>query len=83
MPDYNDSVFINCPFDAEFMPLLRALVFTIYRCGFYPVSALVEDDGTDNRLNKIERLIGNCKYGVHDISRIELNDHGLPRFNRV
>jgi len=63
------------------MPLLQAIIFTIYRCGFYPVSALAEDDGTDNRLGKIERLIGNCKYGVHDISRTELNDHDLPRFN--
>jgi hypothetical protein len=78
---YNDNVFVNCPFDAEYTPLLRVTVFTIYRCGFIPLSALGEDDGTDNRLDKIIRIIENCKYGIHDISRIELNPAGLPRFN--
>ena len=81
MPEYSDSVFVNCPFDNEYIPILRAIIFTIYRCGFFPVTALAEDDGLDNRLSKIERLIERCKYGVHDISRTELNANGLPRFN--
>jgi hypothetical protein len=81
MADYNDSVFINCPFDDGYTPLLRAIVFTIYRCGFFPVTALAEDDASDNRLSKIERCIGGCRYGVHDISRIELGSNNLPRFN--
>lgn len=81
-PFYNDSIFINCPFDDEYGPLLRALVYTIYRCGFAPRSALEEDDASDIRVDKIVRLIGKCKYGIHDISRTEL-DHQthLPRFN--
>jgi hypothetical protein len=81
MPDYESSVFVNCPFDAEYQPLFRAIIFTIYRCGYYPVSALSEDDSTVNRLSKIERLIEACKYGVHDLSRTELNQYMLPRFN--
>jgi len=81
MPDYNDSVFINCPFDDGYKTLFRAIIFTVYRCGFYPLSALSEDDGTDNRLAKIERLIESCKYGIHDISKTESNTEGLPRFN--
>jgi hypothetical protein len=48
---------------------------------FFPVTLLAEDNGLDNRLAKIERLIGSCKYGVHDLSRTELNEHLLPRFN--
>ena len=80
-PTYNDSIFINCPFDKDYRTHLQAIVFTVYRCGFYPQSALSEDNALDNRLNKIERLIENCKYGIHDISRIELNPEGLPRFN--
>lgn len=78
---YNDSVFINCPFVDDYIPILRALIFTIYRCGFLPKSALGEDNALDNRLDKIERIIENCCYGVHDISRTELNNHGLPSFN--
>src|SRR5579875_1306559 len=79
---YTDSIFINCPFDDEYADLLRALVFTIYRCGFVPRSALEEDDASDLRIEKIVRLIEKCKYGIHDISRTEL-DHktSLPRFN--
>lgn len=76
-----DYVFVNCPFDEEYMPLLHAIVYTIYRCGFIPQCALGEDDGSDNRLDKIIRHIENCRYGIHDISRIEVNAHNLPRFN--
>ena len=80
-PSYNDLVFINCPFDTEYQPNLEAIVFAIYRCGFYPLSALNEDNALDNRLTKILSLIERCRYGIHDISRTELNAHGLPRFN--
>jgi hypothetical protein len=80
-PTYNDSVFINCPFDDDYKPILRAIVYTIYRCGFFPQTALDEDDGTEVRLHKIIRKMKGCRYGIHDLSRIELNDSDLPRFN--
>jgi len=78
---YNDSVFINCPFDDEYVPIFRAIVYTIYRCGFFPKTAMDEDDGLDNRLNKIIRKIKDSRYGIHDLSRIELNAGNYPRFN--
>lgn len=78
---YNDNVFINCPFDVEYTKNLHAIVFTVYRCGFVPLSSLSEDNGLNNRLSKIETLIENSKYGIHDISRTELNTHNFPRFN--
>jgi len=80
-PTYNDSVFINCPFDEDYKPILRAIVFAIYRCGFFPQTALDEDDGTDLRLFKIIRKMNGCRYGIHDLSRIELNAADFPRFN--
>jgi hypothetical protein len=80
-PTYTDSVFINCPFDDHYHPLLRATIFAVYRCGFYPTSALAEDNALDNRIDKIFRIIEKCKYGIHDISRIELNATHFPRFN--
>lgn len=78
---YNDSVFINCPFDVDFVLNFHSIVFTVYRCGFFPVSALSEDNALDNRLSKIEKLVENSRYGIHDISRTELNSQGFPRFN--
>jgi len=79
---YTDSIFINCPFDEEYAILLKALIFTIYRCGFVPRSALEEDDASDIRIDKIVRLIEKCKYGIHDISRTQLDGKTfLPRFN--
>ena len=79
--DYNNSVFVNCPFDDEYQPLFRALIFAIYRCGFSPKSALAEDDGLVNRIDKLIRIIEECRLGIHDISRTELNEINLPRFN--
>lgn len=78
---YNNSVFINCPFDDGFRDLLYAIVFTVYKCGFIPRSALEEDNALENRLSKIENIIGQCRLGIHDLSRIETNNEGLPRFN--
>ena len=78
---FNDSIFINCPFDEDYSPLLRSIVFTVYRCGFLPITALGEDNGLENRLLKIQNCIENCRYGIHDISRTLLNENDLPRFN--
>ena len=40
------------------------------------------DDGSEVRIRKIQDLIRSCRYGIHDISRIELSQNsGLPRFN--
>ena len=80
-PTFNDSVFINCPFDDDYKPILRAIVYAIYRCGFFPQTALDEDDGTELILLKIIRKMKGCRYGIHDLSQIELNNANFPRFN--
>lgn len=76
-----DCVFVNCPFDKDYSNLLKAIVFTIYSCGYYPVSALSEDNALENRLDKIIRQIKGARLGIHDISRVTLNKNGYPRFN--
>jgi hypothetical protein len=79
---YEDNVFVNCPFDDACLRLFRALVFTLLDCGFVVRSALEYDDGSEVRIDKIRRIIGESKFGVHDISRTEPDrDSGLPRFN--
>lgn len=79
---YSNSVFINCPFSAEYQPIFRALLFAILDCGFRPRCALEITDLTENRLTKIERIIEECKLGIHDISFMGVDANTkLARFN--
>jgi hypothetical protein len=76
------DVFVNCPFDEAYSPFFNAIVFTVIRSGFRARCAREVDDGGQNRLEKISKIIGECRYGVHDISRTEVDgDPPLPRFN--
>ena len=76
------DVFINCPFDRAYAATFQALIFCIYICGFRPRSARELDDGGQMRMEKLYGLIEECRYGIHDLSRTELDEtFGLPRFN--
>jgi hypothetical protein len=78
----NRDVFINCPFSDDYKSYFYAIVFVVIRSGFNPRCALESDDSADNRFNKICQIIGQCDYGVHDISKTELDlATSLPRFN--
>jgi hypothetical protein len=62
--------------------MLDAVIFAVFDCGFVPRCALEIDDGGDVRFDKIQRLISESKYGIHDISRTEVDAAtNLPRFN--
>jgi hypothetical protein len=51
-------------------------------CGFRPRCALELDDSAEVRIDKILRKIAECRFGVHDLSRTELDAaSALPRFN--
>ena len=79
---YNDNVFINCPFDSVYKPLFDAIVFAVHDCGFVARCALEEGDASQVRIDKIYNIIEDCRYGIHDISRTELDEIShLPRFN--
>jgi len=79
---YNDNVFINCPFDDDYKPLYEATIFAIIDCGFTPRCALEENDAGNIRIEKIYRLIDDCKFGIHDISMAGLDPiTNLARFN--
>lgn len=75
------KVFINCPFDNQYFPLLKALLFTIIYSGLKPLISETSDSG-EIRLHKIKDLMLESQYSIHDLSRIEpLKDGDLPRFN--
>jgi hypothetical protein len=79
---YSYSVFINCPFSPEYQPIFQALLFSVYACGYRPRGALEISDSTQNKLSKIEGIIQQCRFGIHDISFVSLDRKTkLPRFN--
>ncbi len=78
----NSHVFINCPFDKGYRPIFYAIVFAVYDLGLVARCALEEDDAGKARLSKIQRIIGECRFGIHDLSAVELDAvTRLPRFN--
>lgn len=79
--DYERNVFINCPFDDGYRNMFEALIFAVFECGLRPRCALELSDAADVRIDKIMRIVEECRWGIHDISRTELNKNGLPRFN--
>lgn len=80
--NYTSGVFINCPFDDEYLPIFQAIVFSVIDCGYVAQCARGIDDSSEVRIEKITKIISECKYGIHDISRTELSkDTNLPRFN--
>ncbi len=77
----NNNVFVNCPFDEDYRTCLEAIVFAIEMANYDVRCALEEHDGGDIRLDKLCRMIAQCDRSIHDLSRVELNENSLPRFN--
>jgi hypothetical protein len=73
---FETNVFVNCPFDEQYHPLLRPLLFTIIYLGFNPRIASERLDSLDNRLHKIGELIRESKYSIHDLSRLRAEREG-------
>lgn len=76
------SVFINCPFDDAYAPLLDAIVFGCVCAGFLPRVAQSTGAVATPRLDRILAELLACRYSIHDLSRW----HGegpdnLARFN--
>ena len=81
-PRFNESVFINCPFDTQYGAMLDAIVFAVHDCGYVARCAKELRDTGRARIDKLLDLIGSCRFGIHDISRTELDPiNSLPRFN--
>ena len=79
---YARQVFLNCPFDDEYRPIYEAIIFAVIHCGFVIRCARERDDSGETRISKIVEIIRASQFGIHDISRVELDkSNGLPRFN--
>lgn len=76
MPGFDRSVFVNCPFDKEYIPLFRPLIFTILFLGLKPRIASERSDSGELRLQKIVALIRQSRFGIHDLSRCQAGQAG-------
>lgn len=79
---FNNSIFVNCPFDKSYRSLQDALIFTLVYLGFKPRIASESSDSLQVRLDKIKNLIKASRYSIHDISRMVAKKRGdFGRFN--
>jgi hypothetical protein len=79
---FETSVFVNCPFDSNYAPLLEAALFCIVSLGFVPYLANARLEAGENRLDKIVEMIRRSKYSLHDLSRAKAASSGdLFRMN--
>lgn len=73
---YDHSVFINCPFDEDFAPVLQGVVFVVALLGFRPRIATERSDSGETRLDKIRELIAESRWSIHDLSRCQAREAG-------
>ena len=74
--DFDKSVFVNCPIDDDFAPLLEVIIFCIVYAGLKPRFSTERLESGENRLDKIIGLISSCAYSVHDLSRCKAKKAG-------
>lgn len=75
-PDFDKSIFLNCPFDKEFEAILQAIIFAICYMGYRPRLALETQNSAELRLNKIRSMIEDCRFSIHDLSRSQAKRKG-------
>ena len=75
--DYSKNIFINCPFDKKYInDLLKPILYVIVQNGFNPRLALEVSDSGQFRLDKITRIIKECRYSIHDLSKVKATKRG-------
>lgn len=73
---FERAVFINCPFDRDYEPILQAILFCVAYLGLVPRIATEREDSGESRLDKIRGLIESSKYSIHDLSRCQAGQAG-------
>lgn len=73
---FEKCVFINCPLDEDYEPILQAILFCVVYLGLFPRFSSERNDSGENRLEKIRGLIESSKYSIHDLSRCQAKKKG-------
>ena len=67
----DNAIFINCPFDDGYLPLLRVLLFV---ARFYALDVKIASSDLDSKSNRLARIIAlmrESKYSIHDLSKMK------------
>ena len=73
---FDRNVFLNCPLDREYEPILQAVLFCLVRFGLTPRIATERNDAGEARIDKLLELIGASRYSIHDLSRCQAREAG-------
>jgi hypothetical protein len=76
------GVFLNVPYDKDFVDLFLAYVAGVSTFRLVPHAAL-EIPGGERRLDRVFNLLRTCAYSIHDLSRVQLDSRRplTPRMN--
>lgn len=76
------SVFLNIPYDSAFENIYLAYIAGLSAFGLIP-RATLEIPTSQRRLDRILKLIQQCAYSIHDLSRVQVDAKAprVPRFN--
>jgi hypothetical protein len=78
---FETNVFINCPFDKEFKPILKSIIFCVVYLEYTPHLSETTNSA-ESRIDGIQKLIKKSKYSIHDLSRMKSSKKNeLSRFN--
>lgn len=70
--DFENSIFINCPFDDEYInDLLKPALYFLVKNKLNPRLSLEVSDSGQVRLEKITEIIKSCKYSIHYLSLVK------------
>ena len=72
------QVFLNCPYDEGYRPLMWAPVFAVYDCGFTPRAALALPNAAQSRLSRILSLVRECPNSIHDLIYVNKTRFNMP-----
>jgi hypothetical protein len=76
------SIYINCPFDGNYAPVLDAVVLSILGCGYLPRIAFEDGSSDELRINRIVKALISSRYSFHDLVRCQGEGlSNLGRFN--
>lgn len=74
---FEKSVFINCPFDDNYISnLLKPMIYLLIKNKLVPRLSLEVSDSGEIRLEKITDIIQSCKYSIHDLSIVKAKKVG-------